>query len=310
MHNSPTIIPKSLASGSTIGIVAPSGRIDNKELFEQSIRLLHELGFKTKFPRQLWPGQEYLADNDHNRIEEFRNMCHDPETDCIMAARGGFGCLRIAGKIMESDLGHTPKRFLGFSDITLLHSIFQTHRNWVTFHGPVVTSLPYLSRESLSSLQNMLFSSLDSWKFKASTVEVLQKGTVLQGYTTGGNLSSIVSTLGTILEPSWDKKIVFLEDTSEPPYRIDRMLTQLQMCGKFAHVAAIILGDFAHGLRLSDADSINHHESIWNRVLELSDPSTSVWGSFPIGHGENNITIPLGLHVALDNERRTLVRNE
>jgi len=305
MAPSPNKVPPALRPGAVIGIAAPSGTIGKKDDFEKGIRILHEQGFATTFPRNLWPGYDYLADTDLNRTKEFMALWNDSGVDCIMAARGGYGCLRLARLITEQGLAAGCKRLVGFSDVTLLHQLLNDRRKLVSFHGPVVTSLAGLEEDSLKQLKRILLDPLADWQTQVD-VEVLRGSGGVRGVSCGGNLSTIVSTLGTEMAPFWRHKIVFLEDTGEPVYRIDRMLTQLYLSGAFEGVAAIVLGDFAHGLGLDNASRLRHHEAVWYRIMELTTEETVLWGGFPIGHGNVNHTIPLGLEITLDSGRRRL----
>ena len=94
-----------------------------------------------------------------------------------------------------------------------------------------------------------------------------------------------------------------MEDTNEPLYKIDRMLTQLSMAGKFKEASAVILGNFSHGLNLDTIEVIRHHETIWKRILELTDSKTVVWADYPFGHGSVNHTIPFGAEILLDSRK-------
>ncbi len=305
MEHSPNKIPPALRDSAVIGIAAPSGRIGKNEPFERGIRILHEQGFTTVFPRELWPGEEYLADTDRKRAEEFISLWNDSNIDCIMAARGGYGCLRLLGNIRHDALGGRGKRLVGFSDVTLLHQLLNTRHKLVSLHGPVVTSLAGLDRDSLMSFKHCLQDSLAGWQMHADA-EVLRGSGTVRGITAGGNLSTIVSTLGTEIAPQWREKIVFLEDTGEPVYRIDRMLTQLHLSGALHGVSAIVLGDFSHGLGLDGASRHRHQEAVWQRVMDLADGDTVLWAKFPIGHGSINHTIPMGLEISLDCGSRRL----
>jgi muramoyltetrapeptide carboxypeptidase len=299
------ILPPPLIRGSTIGIAAPSGVISDKSLFTKGIRVLHELGYNTKFPRNLWPGLDYLSDTDHSRVSELQNIWNDHEVDAVMAARGGYGCLRIGQAITGGTYAANPKIFIGYSDISLLHNLLNSHHRLVTFHGPVVTSLPKLSQESIQSFDNALRNKANTWEYRGDA-EILQGDSIVKGVSTGGNLSTVISTLGTPLQPDWKDKIVFLEDTGEPTYRIDRMLTQLQLAGMFDTIVALILGDFSHGLGLDRTADMRHHEAIWKRAIEVVRNKTTVWANFPIGHGRLNHTIPFGLEITIDNTQKCM----
>ncbi|MEE4240019.1 MAG: LD-carboxypeptidase [Desulfopila sp.] len=293
------IFPSPLKAGDTIAIVAPSGGITCRASFEEGIRILHEFGFKTKFPRDLWPGREYLADTDENRSNELKTIWNDPEVDAVMAARGGFGCLRITAQLQSTTFFPQPKRFIGFSDITLLHSFLNEKHNLVTLHGPVVTSLSRLNQKSLLAFRSALIERFDNWQCSFQP-EILRDSHSCSGISAGGNLSTIISTLGTVCEQDWKNKIVILEDTGEPLYRIDRMLTQLKLCGKLDTVSAILLGDFSHGLGLDRIETMRHHDAIWERMLDLTDENVTLWADVPVGHGATNFTLPLGMKITLD----------
>ena len=301
--------PPPLRNGATIGIIAPAGGVRTTDMFTQGVRILHELGYVTKFPRQLWPGKDYLADNDSNRVAELQKIWADDEVDAVMAARGGYGCLRLMKDLQTTDFFVGPKLFIGFSDITLLHNHLNEHYGLATLHGPVVTSLAKMDRASIQEFNRVLRLPHENWNVQHS-VEIIRGGGIIRGISTGGNLSTIVSTLGTPFMPDWREKIVFLEDTSEPAYRVDKMLTQLHLAGMLAGVQAIILGDFSHGLGLDRYGRMRHHETIWNRVKELVEKNVTIWGNFPIGHGPNNFTLPLGLEITVESQKKRLYSSQ
>ncbi len=300
------LIPPPIAPGDTIGIVAPSGQIRNKQRFEAGLRILHEMGFVTKFPRNLWPGAGYFADTDENRAEEFSKIWADQEIKAVMAARGGFGCLRILEKIDLSFIERTPKLFIGFSDITVLQTYLQQETGMIGLHGPVVTSLSGSSRAAIERFYRCLtgeWTNSLSWK----NIEVLRSGGSCEGLLAGGNLSSIASLLGTPFQPKWQGKIVFLEDTGESLYRIDRMLTQLFYAGMFQNISGLILGDFSIANEQDSLTNSRIHEGVWQRVLELTfSTGIPVWGSFPTGHCSDNLCLPVGARTLMDSAKATL----
>ncbi len=297
MHNFP-YIPAPLKPQATIGIVAPAGALPDSDVFFSGVKILKEMGFTPKFPRNLWPGETFLADSDKNRIDEFHRMWTDTEVDAIMAARGGYGCLRILSHLNRQTLSAYKKLFIGFSDITGIHSLLNNECNLASLHGPVVTSLPQLTEESLKQFHSTLTQGLAKVAFR-NTIEVLRQKENTEGITAGGNLSTIVSLLGTRYQPDWDNKIVFLEDVGEHTYKVDRMLTQLFLAGMLNKVKAIVLGDFSAGLHLDNNDMLRHHNLIWQRVLDVTDQAITVWADFPMGHGHRNFSFPLGVNIKL-----------
>jgi muramoyltetrapeptide carboxypeptidase len=299
-------IPPPLVPGNTIGIVAPSGQIQDRQLFESGVTVLREMGFQVRFPQSLWPGFGYLADSDAKRADEFNRTWANPDVKALLAVRGGYGCLRILDRINLQQVRQTPKLLIGFSDITILHSFLQQETGLISLHGPVLTSLAGSSRPALERFHQCLLGKWQdaiTWK----KIEILHGGKPRQGILTGGNLSSIISLLGTAFAPFWNNKIVFLEDTNEPLYRIDRMLTQLSYAGMFKDIEGLIVGDFSISNHQEPLEKIRHHQHIWKRTLELTaDIDIPVWGGFPAGHCSDNLTLPIGALAIIDSDTCTL----
>lgn len=292
--------------GDSIGIVAPAGQIRDQNEFATGIRLLTEMGFKPRFPRELWPGTGYLADTDANRADELNRMWADNEISAILALRGGYGCLRMAAMIDLEQVRKNPKMLIGFSDITVLHNFFSQQTSLVSLHGPTLCSLARCSKNSLERFYQCLSG---NWcvPLQLKGVEVLRGDEEAGGRLIGGNLSTLLTLLGTPFEPDFKEKILFLEDVGEPLYRIDRMLTQLWLAGKLQRIAGIILGDFSYNNDMETNEKIRLHETIWNRVLQLTaDTQIPVWGGFPVSHGAENMSLPHGAESVMDSRNRSL----
>lgn len=294
------LVPTPLKPGSVIGIIAPAGQIRDQTGFEAGIKILMEMGFEPRFPRALWPGTGYLADSDANRAEEFNRMWADPEVSALLALRGGYGCLRMTERIDLAQIRRQPKFLIGFSDITVLHNSLQQQTGLISLHGPTLSTLATSDKDSLERFHQCL---TGNWRapLQCRGVEILRGGDEIRGHLIGGNLSTLLTLLVTPFEPNYTGRILFLEDVGEPLYRIDRMLTQLHLAGKFDKIAGIILGDFSLNQAMETAEKIRHHEAVWNRVLELTaDSGIPVWGGFPIGHGAANLTLPHGGETIMD----------
>ena len=300
------IPPHALRRGETIGIIAPAGQIHERQRLEQGITVLREMGFDVRLPDNLWPGTGYLADSDRNRALELLRMLEDPEVPVLLALRGGFGCLRMLPYLDSEVLRRNPKLVVGFSDITILHAALQQASPRISLHGPMLTTLPGCNRASLERFHASISGKWDA-PIKSGQVEVLRGGDTVRGRLAGGNLSSLVSILATPVEDDWRQTILFLEDVGEPLYRLDRMLTQLAHCGKLSQPAGIILGDFSRTLSEDPIEKIRFHEEIWTRVLELTaNTGMPVWGNFPVGHGADNLTLPLGADTTMDSSAALL----
>lgn len=303
-HNS---IPKPLKRGDCIGIIAPAGQIFETDCLEQGIAILKEMGFEVKIPRQLWPGTGYLADTDGNRALEFHKMWADDEVSALLALRGGFGCLRLLPFLDIDVLKKHQKMLIGFSDLTILHTVLQQSLDLVSFHGPMLTTLSSCTRESLEHFHACLTGNWNK-KIHSQSIEVLRGGGPVTGRLIGGNLSSLMSILSTPSQPDFSDTILFLEDVGEPLYRLDRMFSQLSQCKLLQAPAAILLGDFAPSKEMDRLESIRFHEEIWTRVLELTESvNTTVWGNFPVGHGANNLTLAHGCTARADSLKASLL---
>jgi len=297
------LIPQALQVGDCIGIIAPAGQIRDTANLQRGIFILKEMGFEVRLPRGLWPGTGYLADTDSNRALEFHKMWADPDISALLALRGGFGSLRLLPFLDPEAIKKEYKLLIGFSDITILHTSLQHIHHGISFHGPMLTSLSTINKDSLQNFYSCLTGNWDK-AIKNQGVEVLRGGDTVKGKLTGGNLSSLISLLGTPIDQDWSDCIVFLEDVGEPLYRIDRMLTQLWHCGKLNQAAGIILGDFSLNREQDSLAKIRFHEEIWKRVLELTGSTKPVvWGNFPIGHGLENLTLPCGADAAMDSSQ-------
>ena len=286
--------PRALQKGDCIGIMAPAGQIQDTALFEKGLAVLNDMGFHVKFPRSLWPGNGYLSDSDTNRAKEVHTMLADDSVDALLALRGGFGCLRLLPLLDVELLKRTNKPLLGFSDLTLLHTLLAEQCGLVSFHSPMLLNLA----SSTPAARAQFHASLSGkWEglLPMHSVEILRGGDTVHGPLKGGNLSSLVSLLGTPYQPNLEGAVLFLEDIGEPLYKLDRMLTQLHHCSLLHQPSCILLGDFSLSPDMDSLESIRFHEEIWTRVLELTTTSQiPVWGNVPFGHRDHNLTLPHG----------------
>ena len=300
------VAPQPLKKGDTLAIIAPAGQLSDKNRFLSGVKVLEGLGFRVVYPKDLWPGQEYLADIDDNRGFEFNRLFADPAIDALISLRGGYGCLRMVDRIDCNLVATHPKMLVGFSDITVLQNYLYQQTGLISLHGPVVTSLADISPPALERFALAL---AGQWHkpIIADTIVVLRDGPGIVAPLIGGNLASLTSLLGTPYDFSWDKKIAFLEDINEPAYKVDRMLTQLHLAGKFDHLAGLIVGDFSGCYPGDSVEQVRYLESVWNRVLELcGDSQFPVWCNFPSGHCQHTLTLPLGANTLMHSETSCL----
>ncbi len=264
--------------------------------------MLEGWGFRVQFDDRIFDSYRYLAGKDSARAEEVMRCFEDPSIGGVIALRGGFGCARLIRLLDESRLRHNCKLFMGFSDLTTLHTYFRRRFGWITIHGPMVTTLsrevpsPEADKHLFSLwtdpqyLPTLSFAQLESW-VPGST----------EGRLVGGCLSILTSSLGTTYEFKSEGKILLLEDRGEPPYRIDRMITQLRLAGKFDEVAGILLGSF------TDCEPEEGGYSSQDVLHDLVDSiGVPVLAGFPCGHGIENWALPLGLRISMDAEQKSI----
>ena len=234
--------PKPLQKGDTIGIVSPAGIVDPGEL-EKGVRELEGLGFRVLLGRNVLKANRYLAGSDQEKVEDLHAMFLNPEIRAIFCARGGSGTARFLPFLDPSILSENPKIFIGSSDLTSLLFYLVQKIGMVAFHGPMVA--PNLGQSpselTLQGIRMLCHPEAFLNPIRLDEVKCLRSGTA-EGTLVGGCLSLLCSALGTPNEPDTDGAILFLEDVNEPPYRIDRMLTQMRLAGKLKGVRGVIFG--------------------------------------------------------------------
>jgi muramoyltetrapeptide carboxypeptidase len=254
------------------------------------------MGFRVRFDERIFHSLGYLAGGDEERACELMGAFEDPSVKAIVALRGGFGCSRLIHLIDQGRLRRHCKIFMGFSDLTTLHMFFRRRFGWVTFHGPMTTSpaLGNIGSEQEKHLLSLWTDASYLSDFSFPNLEAWAPGTA-EGELAGGCLSLVVASLGTPYEIATEGKVLFLEDLGEPPYRIDRMLTQLRLARKLEGIAGILLGNF------QDCDppkpGTTATEVLRNILMKLEVP---VIANFPAGHGAENWALPLGAKIRLD----------
>lgn len=284
------ICPPPLRKGDTIGLVTPAGPLVSRENFVAGVELLQQKGFRVVYNESLLNGSGYLAGTDEERAADFNRLWADPEVKGLVATRGGYGSLRIADLVDMGRIRKNPKMLIGFSDLTVLLHAIHKKTGLVTFHGPVVTTLAGCDRES----QAVFFKTLKGGRpvtLDLPKVTIVKDGSAA-GILLGGNLATLAHLIATPYEPAWDRAILLVEDTGEPPYRLDRFLTHLASAGRLQRIKGLILGTFSDvdGREIQEAQ-----QAVQLRALELlAGHDIPIWGNFPAGHGRRNWTLPVG----------------
>lgn len=297
------IFPKVIFEGCTIGIVAPSSPFKKYKLniIEEN---LNKLGYEVKFGKSCFSSYKgYLSGEDNIRAKDIEDMFLDKEIDGILCLRGGYGTPRILDKINYDIIKKNPKFFIGYSDITALHIAFNQKCDLVTFHGIMAGTCPEWSKFTYESLINAINYKdyLDIKNPVDEEIYTLVEGTC-EGILTGGNLSLLVSTIGTDYEVNTKDKILFIEEIGESIYKLDRMLTQLDLSGKFRDCSGIIFGDFCDCDKENE-DDFELIELLKDRVSKYNKPCVF---NLKSGHCDPMITLPLGTKCILDADKKII----
>lgn len=308
------IKPLSLKDNATIGLIAPASYIDENELIDSKNNLA-DLGFKTLNTERILKQCGYLAGDDKNRADDLNEMFGRKDVDAIVCVRGGYGCARMLDMIDYKSIKKNPKILIGYSDITALLFALYSQVGLITFHGPVGTST--FNNYSIDSFVNVLMYGKKNYLPPLAEDDLYNEDLAYSRYTInsgktqgiliGGNLSIVVSMLGTKYDVDYSGKIIFLEEIGEEPYRIDRMLSQLRLAGKFKNAAGIVLGVFKNCERKrinpSFEATFKLRDVLEDRLKGLGIP---VFYGFSFGHVTNKITIPFGIKAEMDADNFSL----
>jgi muramoyltetrapeptide carboxypeptidase len=292
-----TIIkPPRLQVGDTVGLVAPAGIVEAKDI-EDATKTFSELGLKVKLGKHILERYGYLAGTDIQRANDINTMFADKSVKMIIAMRGGWGCNRILSLLNYTTIRKYPKIIIGYSDITSLLLAINARSRIVTFHGAVATST--WNEFTLSYLKSILFNgeivTMKNLNTEEGRIEVINPG-IAKGKIVGGNLSVLCSMVGSPYLPVWNRRILFVEDIGEDVYRIDRMLTQLRTAGIINQLSGFIFGQCSN-CKPGDEPTFNLNQVLKDQFKSLKIPV--FYGSM-IGHIKDKFTIPLGVEVEID----------
>ena len=293
---SPSLAP--LRPGQRILVPAAAGPVDPSRI-EAGMRLLRQRGFEVQ---AFLPGDPsvYLAGSDQARAEVLTRALLDPDVDAVWAARGGYGLMRILDRLPWDLLPRARARWVvGFSDIcALLLPLAERCPSWGVLHAPNVQDLDRLDPGELEALLDLLEQPEAPRCF--SGLQPLRPG-LAEGALLAGNLCVLSHLAGSPFLPEAHGCILVLEEVGERPYRIDRMLTQLELCGWFDGVAGLVLGE----LLGCDEPGLTAIEAL-KEWLQSRHPRVPAVAGMPVGHGARNRALRLGEQALLDAGAGTL----
>lgn len=285
---------RAIRPGARVGIAAPAGPIDADRL-EAGEQLIRRMGFEPVRRADVTARLGYLAGDDERRAAELAELVEDPDIQAILCARGGYGASRIIGRLDPARFRAARKPLVGYSDVTTLLLWQRRRAGLMGIHGPMLERSEPLAPDVVSSLSRALTGA----GTPAPLVGRPMRGGWAEGRLTGGSLSLTVASLGTPWEVDTRGAILMLEDITEPPYRIDRMLQQLLAAGKLASVVGVGVGV------MRDCDDGRYPDRDLECVLRdaLEPLGVPVVVDMPFGHGPCNLAWPHGGRAAIDGDR-------
>ncbi|SDI05795.1 S66 peptidase family protein [Mucilaginibacter sp. P25] len=283
--------PSYLKKGDKIAITCPAKKLPNP--MTDAIALLQSWGLEVVLGDTVDASFHQFAGDDDFRAADMQRFIDDDSIKAIIAARGGYGTVRMIDKVDFSRFVQNPKWLIGFSDITLLHTHLFTNYGVQTIHGQMPVNIPDASKHSIDTLRRALFGEELNYEF---TTHDVNKPGKAKGTIVGGNLSLLVAAAGSVSDLDYNNKVLFIEDVGEYLYSVDRMLRMLDRAGKLKKLAGLVVGGFTD---IKDND-IPFGQTVSQIVMEIvKEYNYPVCFDFPAGHIPDNNSLVLGREVRL-----------
>ena len=284
------VAPPALQPGDTVLYIAPAGNVNpDKYYMQRADSLLRLWGYVPKYAKDLYKQHFTFGGTDAQRFTDLQAALDDPNIKAIWCARGGYGSVRIIDNLQFEGIKKHPKWLIGFSDITTLHSLLH-QEGLQSVHAIMPISLAHPTPKralAIQSLKDFFEGRSLHYEIPVDTMNIKGKA---EGVVVGGNISLLVSLLGSKYQINTDGKILFLEDVGEYTYSYDRMIYALKNAGYFTHLKALIIG----GTSVKKDDDFigeNVKQIIYKHVKDKGYP---VIFGFPAGHVVDNRTIIFG----------------
>lgn len=294
-----------LRAGDTVGLIAPAGFVADRFGVRTLVETVEAMGLKAKPAPHLLARDGYLAGSDEARAGDVNAMFADPEVRGLFAVRGGWGSQRMLPYLDYDTIVANPKLLIGMSDVTALHMALASRGAAPTIHGPNVANS--WNAQAWSSLRRLAFDgATPTYKVpQGSADRLVQHRTVTTftpgkatGRLLGGNLSVLSAMVGTPYLPDFTGAVLFLEDTNEAEYRIDRMLTQLGQGGVLDRVAGVVFGQCTNCRNPGEPfGNFTVYEVMDHHFRPLGVPA---FQGAEIGHIAGQISLPEGIPAEID----------
>lgn len=298
-------LPSRPEPGSRVALVAPAGPLLERDDLARATELCRLLGYEPVLGRHAGGHHGYLAGTDEQRLADLNAALTDPGIAAVWCIRGGYGITRILAGVDFAGFARGPKPVVGFSDITALLAALNQQTGVVTFHGPVArhamtefTRLHFERALGPASAGRLGRVSAPGGVLVPTSHRIMTiRGGVAEGPLQGGNLSLLQCLIGTPYMPDLDGALLFLEDVGEEVYRVDRMLSHLRLAGALDRLAGVIVGRFTDMGRRGADGALGFDQVLATYFEPLGIP---VAHGFPIGHVDDQWTMPIGVRARLD----------
>jgi muramoyltetrapeptide carboxypeptidase len=294
--------PPYLKKGDKIAIVSPAKKLPKN--IDTGIKILQQWGLEVLIGESVFASENQFAGSDELRTKDLQHFLDEPEVKAIIAARGGYGTLRIIDKLDFTEFAKAPKWIIGFSDITVLLSHLLADQNTMSIHAQMPYTFDDATPESLESLRKTLFGEPNTYAYNSAFSNITGE---TEGVLIGGNLTMLTMLSGSSSEMDFTDKILFLEDVGEQEYSIDRMMRMLKRSGKLAKLKGLIIGAFNEIQTEQIPFGQTPEEVIKELVQEYGYP---VCFNFPTGHIDDNKALTLGREIELKVEDCAVVFQE
>lgn len=290
-------IPAYLQPGDSIGITSAAGYI-SLEGIAPAVAQMKAWGFNVIVGNTVGKKDFTFGGTDAERLADLQEMLNNPTIKAIMCARGGYGLVRIIDKLNFKKFKKNPKWIIGFSDITVLHSHINRQCRIATIHSKMCNSFPddpatadEVQQATINSIRQCLVG--EEMLYTAAVNNYNRHG-IASGELVGGNLRTLETLSATPSDLVTRNKILFVEDTGEYLYSIDRMFWNMERSGKLAHLSGLIIGGFKIKKETNEEDSFGKtlEEIVQEKVAKYNYP---VCFDFPVGHQKNNFALRCGM---------------
>ncbi len=289
-------IPPYLVPGDVIGISAPAGYISPEEI-APAVSRIKEWGFQVAIGKTIGKREGTFGGSDEERRLDMQEMMDDKNIKAILCARGGYGIVRIIDQLSYKKLSAHPKWLIGFSDITVMHSHLHANYNIASLHSKMCNSFPSdwnlaepIQKDTIESIRQCLTG--EKMRYQ-SVVNANNRNGIGTGQLVGGNLKSLESLAGSRSDINTNGKILFVEDTGEYLYSLDRMFWNLKRSGKLDKLKGLVIGGFK--VKKDDAGE-EFGKSLEQIVLEKTiEYNYPICFDFPVGHQKNNYALKCGM---------------